>query len=89
MRKLAYKRWGLSDFTILFYFKEMCLLLSAVLNGTLLRASESLTFYTSQFRANTENSHGIEKMMSQYCAQNEFDEITVQRRRGRGGRRGR
>ena len=25
---------GLSDFTILFYFKEMCSLLSAVLNGT-------------------------------------------------------
>ena len=24
----------LSDFTILFYFKEMCSLLSAVLNGT-------------------------------------------------------
>ena len=34
MRKLAYKRGGLSDFTILFYFKETCLLLSAVLNGT-------------------------------------------------------
>ena len=27
-------RGGLSDFTILFYFKEMCSLLSAVLNGT-------------------------------------------------------
>ena len=39
--------------------------------------SESLTFYTSQFRANTENSHGIVKMMSQHCAQDEFDEITV------------
>ena len=25
---------ALSDFTILFYFKEMCSLLSAVLNGT-------------------------------------------------------
>ena len=25
---------GLSDFTILFYFKEMCSSLSAVLNGT-------------------------------------------------------
>ena len=24
MTKLAYKRGGLSDFTILFYFKEMC-----------------------------------------------------------------
>ena len=34
MRKLAYKRGGLSDFTILFYFKEMCSLLSVVLNGT-------------------------------------------------------
>ena len=34
MRKLAYKREGLSNFTILFYFKEMCSLLSAVLNGT-------------------------------------------------------
>ena len=35
MRKLAHKReGGLSDFTILFYFKEMCSLLSAVLNGT-------------------------------------------------------
>ena len=37
----------LSDFTILFDFKEMCSLLSAVLNGTCFRASESLTFYTS------------------------------------------
>ena len=80
---------GLSDCTILFYFKEMCSLLSAVLNGARFRAFESLTFYTSQFRANTENSHFIEKIMSQYCAQNEFDEINVQRRRGRGGRRGR
>ena len=35
MRKLAYKRGGgLSDFTILSYFKEMCSLLSAVTNGT-------------------------------------------------------
>ena len=39
IRKLAYKEGaggggGLSDFTILFYFKEMCSLLSAVLNGT-------------------------------------------------------
>ena len=36
MRKLAYKRGGggLSDFTVLFYFKEMCSLLSAVLNVT-------------------------------------------------------
>ena len=34
MRKLAYKRGGgLSDFTILFYFKEMCSLLSAVLRA--------------------------------------------------------
>ena len=33
-RKLVYKSGGLSDFTILFYFKEMCSLLSAVLNGT-------------------------------------------------------
>ena len=55
----------------------MCSLLSAVLNGTRFRASESLTFYSSQFRANTENSHGIEKMMSQHCAQDEFDEITA------------
>ena len=31
MRKLAYKRGGLSDFTILFHFKEMCLLFLAVL----------------------------------------------------------
>ena len=34
MRKLAYKMGGLSYFTTLFYFKEMCSLLSAVLNGT-------------------------------------------------------
>ena len=34
MRKLVYKRGGLSDFTVLFYFKEMCSLLWAVLNGT-------------------------------------------------------
>ena len=33
MRKLAYKM-GLSDFTILFYFKAMCSLSSAVLNDT-------------------------------------------------------
>ena len=66
------------NFVILFYFKEMSSLLSAVLNGTWFRASESLTFHTLQIRANTENSHGIEIMMSQYCAQNEFDEITVQ-----------
>ena len=33
MKKLAYKKVGLSDFTILFYLKEMCSLLSAVLNG--------------------------------------------------------
>ena len=62
--------------------------------------SESLTFYTSQFRANSENSHGIVKMMSQHCAQDEFDEITVRLvpallqwfqflRKGRGGGRGR
>ena len=32
--EIAVQEGGLSDFTILFYFKEMCSLLSAVLNGT-------------------------------------------------------
>ena len=32
--ELGVQEGGLSDFTILFYFKEMCSLLSAVLNGT-------------------------------------------------------
>ena len=100
MKKLAYKKVGLSDFTILFYLKEMCSLLSAVLNGIWFRAFESLTFHSSQFRAKRENSHGIEKMMSQHCAQDDFDEITVRlvpallqwfhfQRRGRSGGRGR
>ena len=62
MRKLAYKERGLSDFTFLFYFQRNAFI-------------ESLKVYTSQFRAHTENSHGIEKMMSQYCVQNEFHSL--------------
>ena len=36
------------------------------------------TVYTSQCKTNTENSHGIGEIMSQYYAQKEFGEITVQ-----------
>ena len=32
--EIGIQEGGLSDFTISFYFKEMCSLLSAVLNGT-------------------------------------------------------
>ena len=32
--EIGVQEGGLSDFTILFYFKEICSLLSAVLNGT-------------------------------------------------------
>ena len=64
-------------FLLLFFFKQI--VFSALdTNGTWLRASERLTVHTWQFKANTENGHGIEIMMSQRYVQNGFGEATVQ-----------